>query len=56
MKVFPPSTIAHPWRTSLAYFAVCFYVTLLVYWLLSGPVLVWLILRLGHPSTESQNA
>lgn len=52
MRVFPQSTIAHPWRTSLAYLAVCVYATILFWWCFTGPLLIWLVRHMGRLELE----
>lgn len=43
-----PSPVPHAWRQALSLFAISVWVMLACYWVLTGPVLEWL-LRLGGP-------
>ncbi len=42
MRVFPPSTVPHVWRTTWATFSIIVWFMLAVYWLFDKPVL-WLL-------------
>lgn len=49
MRVFPPSEIEHPWRTSLAYVSVSVWLVVLIVsliWLADAPLL-WLLRLMG---------
>jgi hypothetical protein len=46
MRVFRPSTIPHPWRETLALFAVVVWVMVAEHWLIMGPLL-WLLRAMG---------
>lgn len=48
VRFFRPSSIAHPWRESLAVFAILAWIAVGESWLMQGPLL-WL-LRLFGPT------
>lgn len=45
-SLFRPSTIPHPWRQSLAVFALLAWVMVGEHWLIAGPLL-WLLRAFG---------